>query len=166
MLRLILTLAAAASELAWGGEIPLPILSYSFKRSQCLDNRFTPVVDLGKVGQLIPQIEGYSSGCLLSDGTPSSRKLTSQESITGLQTVLGRKDFAIEMWVQPKLNVTSQATIFSIGKDLVSTSYCNNNLVVCLHFSHCPDHRSNYFFPINSFPSSQPLEWEASIQVN
>jgi len=82
---------------------------------------------VGSMNSLQPR-----NGCLNGDGIASDSKVSSFRTINTLKTLLGTKDFAIDMWLRPKLNVTTTETIFAIGKDIKSASGCKNNLVVSI----------------------------------
>lgn len=105
-----------------------PIALYNFKRKDCLQNAFPSQSQAQVLGQLYST--STKAGCMLSDGVSSDSKLISSKDIASLKALLKTKDFTLELWVQPRLNLTSDATILAIGKDVTSASYCSNNLIV------------------------------------
>ena len=107
----------------------LPIVEYAFIRSQCLQNQFEFDGNSKSLGYL--SRAGGNSACLSSNGVPSGNKWSSSNSISLLQKQLGSHAFSIEFWIQPKINLTfSTASVFSIGKDGISSSSCRNNFMV------------------------------------
>lgn len=104
-----------------------PLLSYSFQRDKCLENVFF-YEGSGVVGSINNALT--LSGCLNGDGISSVTKFSSFRTVSTMKTLLGTKDFAIEMWIRPKLNVTVDTTMFAIGIDSTTSSKCKNNLAV------------------------------------
>ena len=106
-----------------------PLLSFSLRRDECAGNVF---FGRGKEENAVGTLASIQphQGCIYGDGITSKSKVVSYYNVGSLKTLLGSNDFAIEMWLRPKLNVTTTETIFAIGKDLASSSVCRNNLAV------------------------------------
>lgn len=109
-----------------------PLVSFAFQRDRCLGNMFygggSQASTVGIMNRIQPQTE-----CLNGDGVSSTSKVTSSLNVGTLKSLLGTKDFSVEMWLRPKLNITTTATIFAIGRDSVAVPDCKNNILVsCL----------------------------------
>jgi len=87
-----------------------PLISYSFQRRRCLKNEFTYI---GSDALSILKSSEAQAGCLYGDGISSVAKVSSSDMVSSLKSLLGAKDYAIEMWLRPKLNVTTTEKISS-----------------------------------------------------
>eukprot|EP01032_Pedospumella_encystans_P023381 gene23381-26467_t len=84
-----------------------PLLSYSFQRDQCKGGVFYNEGSnaLGTLNSIEPR-----RGCLNGDGISSGTKIPSSRTVDILKSFLGTKDFAVEMWLRPKLNLSQVRT--------------------------------------------------------
>lgn len=110
-----------------------PLISFAFRRDWCMGNVFYSDGSRANAAGFMSSLQSQV-GCLSGDGISSASKVVSSLSVNMLKDFLGTKDFAIEMWLRPKLNVTADTTIFTVGIDSLASSKCKNNLAVRLFY--------------------------------
>lgn len=106
----------------------LVLANYTFVRNECIQRDFKDHSNKKLLGGLLSSTT--SGSCLLSDGVSSGNKWYSSDNVSGLKSLIGANGFTIELWIQPKLSISSNSGILSFGIDSLSGSQCANNLLV------------------------------------
>jgi hypothetical protein len=110
----------------------MPLAEYLFYRDRCLENNFPPNQFISTNYFQNLSGSGIPAKCILSDGVAAS-KLQSTGTLAIFQKQVQSNGFKVELWLQPKLNMSSHdptVGIYAFGLDKVFANSCTNNFLV------------------------------------
>jgi len=127
---MFLTSSAVHAALQSGGSSSA-VLSYDFLMDECMANDYRDKTGINSIGPL-RGIISYVESCLPSNGVSDEARMriSSKGSVSTLMSLLGTKDYSVELWLQPQINPPAQLSYLSIGVDAKESTSCSNNFMV------------------------------------